>query len=99
MSLVSVAKVTEISSQGIVKPMRSSQTSRSVKTIPRSLMTRTMYHEPGRVMKVPTRVSSKMMETARVAKIKEMSDSMMRLAELQSNNDMRNSLCSSPVPG
>ena len=77
MSLVSGAKVMEISSQGIVKPMRSSQTSRSVKTIPRSLMTRTMYHEPGRVMKVPTRVSSKMMEMARVANIKEMPDRMV----------------------
>jgi hypothetical protein len=52
MSLVSGAKVMEISSQGIVKPMRSSQTSRSVKTVPRSLMTRTMYQEPGRLMKV-----------------------------------------------
>jgi hypothetical protein len=49
-------------------------------TVPRSLMTRTMYQEPGRVMKVPTRVSSKMMETAIVAKIKEMPNRMVDIA-------------------
>ena len=73
-SLVSGAEVKGISSQGGVKPMESSLTTRSAKTVPRSLMTRTMYQEPGRVVKVSTRVANMMIEKTRVAETKEMDD-------------------------
>ena len=69
---MSGAKVKEISSQGRVKPVGSSLTTRSAKTVPRSLMTRTMYQEPGRVVKVSTRVANMMIEKTRVAETKEM---------------------------